>query len=169
MPQRPADLPDFSSPPLFEVILSVQFDQISAYRIVHFGEMWVEFFRNDYPKVVEQSPLRPVFETFGSQPTASQGLEIATGPLPLPRLWFISSDGAELVQFQPDRLIQNWRKGTSDAAYPRYEHVKSKFSDSLGKLKNFLRSKKMDDFIPNQCEITYVNHLMLDENSINLE
>ena len=42
MTERPSDLPDFSSPPVVETVLSVQFDRLKAAHSAHFGLYWRE-------------------------------------------------------------------------------------------------------------------------------
>jgi uncharacterized protein (TIGR04255 family) len=77
----------------------------------------------------------------------------------------VNEDQRQLIQFQPDRFIYNWRKigSTSGADYPRYETIRSRFVEQYQKLKSFLSSQNIGDIVPNQCEITYVNHIHLEE------
>jgi uncharacterized protein (TIGR04255 family) len=71
----------------------------------------------------------------------------------------LSQQGTELIQVQPDRFIHNWRKVGDKDAYPRYERVKSTFEKELRHFSDFLSRNQMGDLNPNQCEITYVNHI----------
>lgn len=155
---RPADLPDFDDPPVVEVALSVQFTPLAQFRTVHVGGLW-ERFRNRFKTFREQPPIEPVFETFGAQRASGQiTLELRSGP-PIPRLWFINEDETQLVQFQNDRFIHNWRKVGDAVNYPRYESIKEEFIGEIGELSNFLQEQSVGEIVPNQCEITYINHI----------
>jgi hypothetical protein len=69
-PSRPADLPNFSRPPISEVALSIQFASIARFQNSYVGLLW-ERLRNEYPNVSEQPPLAAAFETFGGAPAAA--------------------------------------------------------------------------------------------------
>ena len=162
MVDRPVDLPDYEHPPLVEVVLSVQFAELKSYRTVHAGLLWTEKFRNAYPRVVEQPPLDPVFEVFGSQTNAPQ-LQIKRMPGPeVPRLWFTNNQQTELVQIQANRFVRNWRKVGQGGNYPRYETLKERFFSELKDVDAFFKSWDIGSIKPNQCEITYVNRLQLE-------
>ena len=159
---RPADLPDFENPPLIEVVLSVQFSELRNYRTVHAGLLWHKF-RQAYPKFAEHPPLNPTFEAFGAHSPAQPRFELRqlVGP-PVPRLWLINSMDTELIQFQTDRFIHNWRK-TNDADYPRYEILRARFFERLRELDSFVQNEGIGKIEPNQCEVTYVNMIRLDD------
>ena len=80
---------------------------------------------------------------------------------PVPRLWFLNQDHTQLIQFQPDRFIYNWRKigSTSAADYPRYEFIRTRFIEQYAILQSFLNSQRLGHVEPNQCEVTYVNNI----------
>lgn len=161
-PGRPADLPDFRHPPLEEVVIGLQFAELRRYRTVHAGLLWQSAFRDSFPKFKERSPLDPVFETFGGEPRG-QGrvsIQMASGPT-VPRIWFLNENGTELVQFQSDRMLHNWRKVGGEGEYPRYENIRKKFSLELSKIREFLAQENLGDIEPNQVEVTYVNHITL--------
>jgi uncharacterized protein (TIGR04255 family) len=162
MVDRPADLPDYTHPPLVEVVLSVQFAELQGYRTVHAGLLWEEKFRKAYPRVVEQPPLDPTFEVFGPQQSAPAfTIKQMPGP-PVPRLWFMNSQETELVQVQANRFIRNWRKVGAGDDYPRYEALRERFFSDLKEVDAFFKSWGIGTIEPNQCEITYVNRLQLD-------
>ena len=161
---RPADLPDFENPPLAEVVLSVQFSELRAYRTIHAGILWAQKFREAFPKVSEHPPLQPVFEAFGPKSPATSRFELKqlAGP-PIPRLWFVNADDTELIQFQADRFIHNWRKTGSAGVYPRYESLRERFFEELDEVDRFLQGEGIGKIEPNQCEITYVNVVRLED------
>lgn len=157
---RPEQLPDFESPPINEVVLGIQFEPIPGYHLAHLTEVW-NLFREDYPNVEYHAPLPPVFETFGARPTQSAGVSFQFGPtVDHPRCWFMSGDRHELIQFQPTRLLFNWRQVDGRGGeYPRYESVRENFSNGFLALDNYCRSSFGRGLQVNQCEITYINRI----------
>jgi uncharacterized protein (TIGR04255 family) len=152
-------LPDFSNPPVVEVALSVQFDRIAKLRTPQLGLLWQEF-RDRFPVTEEHAPIDPVVEEFGA-PTARRGgarVQLFESP-PTPRCWFLNQPGTELVQVQQDRLVHNWRKAGPDEEYPRYERVRRTFEEELRRFNALLNREKLGAITPNQCEVTYVNHI----------
>src|SRR5262245_33359247 len=116
---RPPDLPDFEDPPVTEVFLSIQFGALSDFRNGHIGLFWSKF-RKQYPKLFEQAPLQPVFETFGVPPQATPFLRVQIETMlapPMSRYWFMKDTEDELVQVQQDRIVHNWRKQRGDQIY----------------------------------------------------
>lgn len=160
MTVRPNLLPEFENPPVIEVVLGVQFERL-ALRTVDTGRLW-EAFRADFPNVQEHPPLEPSFEMFGTTRAGAGGvrLELMHGPLPLPRLWFVNAEGTELLQLQADRLIHNWRKAGDSASYPRYEAIKDSYLAELARFEAFLAEIGQGPLRCNQCEVTYVNHIV---------
>lgn len=161
---RPADLPDFKRPPISEAVLSMQFASLTKLQNVHMGLLWNRI-RSKYPKVTEQAPIAPVFETFGSSAALSEQrlqIEALLSP-PVHRYWFEEESGGELLQFQQDRIIHNWRRGSSTGEYPRYETVRAHFGSDLAAVIEFLHDEGLGEIRPNQCELTYVNSIELSD------
>ncbi|MSQ73123.1 MAG: TIGR04255 family protein [Betaproteobacteria bacterium] len=161
MRQRPAGLPDFSKPPVGEVVLSLQFPQMPLLQVVHLGLFWNEL-RTRFPKSEYHSPVDPAFENF-EMPKFAPGMLIRMNvvPMPFPRLWFVSENGTELVQIQQDRLIFNWRRTKVEDVYPRYEDIREKFEGILDAFEAVLRKEGISDngVSPNQVEVTYLNQI----------
>jgi uncharacterized protein (TIGR04255 family) len=159
---RPADLPDFSRPPVSEVALSIQFASIARFQNSYVGLLW-ERLRNEYPNVSEQPPLAAAFETFGGAPAAAFPpflIETLLSP-PMRRFWFEGADSRELLQVQQDRIVHNWRKRESEEEYPRYEAIRSRFSSDVATFRDFLVSENLGEVRPNQCEVSYINNIEL--------
>jgi len=158
--QKQPPRPDFKQPPVVEVALSVQFDTLAKLGVPQLGLLWTEF-RDRFPKVEEHPPLEPAFERFGVRGSPSQGpqLRMTTRPPPV-RCWFLNEEGTELVQVQRDRFAHNWRSAGSGQTYPRYEHIRETFKSELNIFHDFLAAEHLGDFKPNQCEVTYVNHVV---------
>lgn len=158
-------LPSFERPPIIEAVLSIQFAALRTFRSIHVGLLWNQL-RHDYPNVLEQPPLDPVFETFGvpAPPTPMIRFEALLTP-PMPRFWFQNEDGRHLFQLQQDRAIHNWRKQGDDDEYPRYRSVRTKFVEEIEKLGAFFRQNELGHIVPNQCEMTYLNFIRLPDSS----
>jgi uncharacterized protein (TIGR04255 family) len=155
--ERQKHLPDFQAPPLTEVALSLQFEPIAGFSFIDLGPLR-ERFRPPFERVEYHPPLPPAFETFGLRQGAFQSVQVnISAGLQLPRLWLIEPSGNEVLQFQNDRFIHNWRKVGAENVYPRYEHIRARFEEEIEKLAYFLEERKLGPLVPNQCEITYLN------------
>jgi uncharacterized protein (TIGR04255 family) len=156
-------LPDFENPPLVEVALSVQFDTLTSLRTPQVGMLWAEL-RSRFPKTEEHRPLNPVIERFGIPKTTTPEVrfEMIEVP-PVPRIWFLNEAGTELIQIQQDRFIHNWRKVGEGDAYPRYERVRETFRSELVSFAATLSREQIGELKANQCEVTYVNHIVTGE------
>jgi uncharacterized protein (TIGR04255 family) len=150
------NLPRYAKPPVVEVVISVQFDEM-AVTPIHFGLFW-EHVRERYPRTEFHPPLGSVVELFGTQGAQRASLEIESG-FPLARGWYLSEDGLRLVQLQRDRFILNWRKLDTDASYPSYDALRELFERELSVFLDFASEMQLGDFEPTQCELTYVNHI----------
>ena len=155
---RPADLPDFSRPPVVEVVLSVQFEPLEALRSAHVGLLWSQF-REGFPKLEEHGQIAHAVETFDEKhPAPKVKLKVADTPS-VSRSWFLNEDQTELIQVQPDRFLHNWRKITGEKPYPRYEAIRRSFRSELAEFSSVLSREGIGDLRLNQCEVTYVNHV----------
>lgn len=159
------DLPCFDAPPVVETVLSVQFDKLPAMRSVHFGLFWQRV-RDRFPHTEDHPALSTVLEQAAdSSPQAVPLRFEIQETISLPRLWLLNSAGTEMVQIQNDRFIKNWRKadGVGDE-YPHYEPVvKPAFERDYREFQSFLADEKLGSAMVNQCEVSYVNHIMAGE------
>jgi len=158
MQSRRSDLPDFSDPPVEEVLLSLQFAAITDLKTAHVGVYW-EGIRKRYPFTSEQPEVNPVFETFGTIPQTQPNISLQTFMAPpMPRFWFENAPGGpELLQIQRDRLMRNWRKGDGKAPYPRYEAIRRSLQQEAQEYSAFLKKENLGELLVNQCEVTYIN------------
>lgn len=160
--QRPDHLPDFKEPPIDEVVLGVQFAPIPAYTSVYAGKIW-NLFKDCFPKVEEQQLLQPQFETFGGA-NLQPSFKFQFGAPPAgSRLWFVSDDENNLLQFQPDRFLTNWRKRPNPQAYPRFEGLAESFRSNLSLLAQSLESDFQYKIDINQAEVAYINLIPVDD------
>lgn len=159
MTPRADALPDFTNPPLNEVVLGVQFAALAGAHPFLAANVW-SLFRSDFPHVEEQPPLAPQFEVFGGAEQQLRGPQIRFGfGMPSqPRYWFLAPNRDELIQYQPDRLLHNWRKvGDGSNAYPRFEAMIKKFEHELSVLDQYTKKHLASNITINQCEISYIN------------
>jgi uncharacterized protein (TIGR04255 family) len=161
-PPRPDHLPDFEQPPLNEVVLGVQFAPPQGYQQIRAGEVW-NLYRSDFPIVEEHQAIPPAFEILGVPPqklTVNFGL-ISGGQHD--RFWFLAPSKDELIQFQNDRLLHNWRKVASgENPYPRFEKIIASFDKELHLLEGYFNGLVPQKLACNQAEISYINHIPID-------
>jgi len=158
---RSPDLPDFEHPPVVEVALSVQFEPLPL-QTKHLAILWQRC-REDFPDWRDQIPIPPSFESFGPKLPSAR---IRLMPLPLPRALLRNDAGTEAKHYQADRFIRNWTKSDTVTEYPRYEAVREPFARDLRALVEFLREHQLGSFVPNQCEVTYVNLIPLADGAL---
>lgn len=150
-------LPEFKKPPVTEVVLGVQFEQLDSLQTPQLGYIWNSY-RDRFPQTEEQPPLEPMVEQFGARTGRRQGVRLMFSPAPTrPRLWFLNEDGTELVQVQHDRFVRNWRKRDDEQEYPRYRNLRQSFHEDFETFRGLVEREQWGAVEPNQCEVTYVN------------
>ena len=154
-------LPSYDRPPVIEVVCGLQYEPLEAFQAVAFGLLWQRF-RDEYPKVEQNPPLAQVIERFGEAMTEQRRVEVSNVP-PLPRLFFVHKIPNWLLQIQADRLLHNWRKTEDSDVYPRFPEVFGKFWSAWEIFLRFCNDEKLGDPRVNQLEVTYINHIVLDE------
>lgn len=155
-PESSSELPKYEKPPVVEVAISVQFDELAAFSPVHYGLFW-ERIRDRYPKTEHHPPLGSIMEVFGTQGVQSALMSIE-GSFPLGRCWYLGENGQRLLQLQPNRFALNWRKLDADTAYPSYDTLRQLFQQELEEFLGFASDNGLGEFEPTQCELTYLNH-----------
>jgi uncharacterized protein (TIGR04255 family) len=146
----------FENPPLIEVAFSIQYDTIFNFSSLHAGIFWKEI-REIFPNFEQHPPLESVQE--------KEKVELIVNPLfkleygaPDIRFWLLSNEKNELIQIQKDRFAYNWKKKNNNH-YPRYKELFKKFTDFFKQFNEFIINEKLDNIKPNQCELSYVNHI----------
>ena len=151
-------LPDFERPPISEVAIGVQFEPLAKLRVAHFGIYWLRI-RNRYPTAEDQVPLPAnIMQTLPAKPNQVPAIAFHAGLMP-PRCCFLDPAGNELVQFQKDRFIRNWRQTNGDEPYPRFPCLMRKFTDEWEEFLSFIKAEDLGETKVSQCELSYVNHL----------
>lgn len=159
--RRPENLPEFRKPPLTEVVLGIQFTPALGYQQIMAGEVWA-LFRKEFPHAQELPALAPTFETFGLPFAQQLSIDIASPAHD--RFWFLSENKDELIQFQNDRLLHNWRKFENrQSVYPRFEAIFKKFGAEMKALETYFSELQPQRLNITQCEVSYINNIPLNE------
>ena len=152
------DLPDFDNPPVAEVVLSLQFEPLDRLRTPQMGAFWSKI-KGDFPQSEEHQPLNPVIEEFDGIEEKDPIEHIRLFTSAPVRHWYLNSNGTSLIQVQKDRFIQNWRKTEESHDYPRFINVLNPFKEHLREFEDYLQEEEIGTIKPNQCEVTYINHI----------
>jgi uncharacterized protein (TIGR04255 family) len=144
-------LPEYDKPPVHEVVCGILFEHIDKFANAYLGVLW-EKYKPEYIKCQEVAPLVPLIETFDeSEPRLDM--------LPLPRTWFVHAENHKIIQVQRDHFLHNWRKVQEGDPYPRYETIIGDFKNYLLKFTEFLNENDLGTLMPQQYELTYINHI----------
>lgn len=157
VPSVKSPLPKFAKPPVVEVALSVQFDRLSV-PTTQLALVWSKY-RERFPVLEEKPELEPAIERFGASKIVGSAVRFEVGAIPATRLWFVSSNGCDLIQVQRDRFVRNWRKTENEPKYPSYESLKECFALEWKLFADFVQNDLGLELAPNQCEVTYINIL----------
>jgi uncharacterized protein (TIGR04255 family) len=155
------ELPEFDAPPITEAVLGIQFNPPANYHSIQAFQVW-NLFKENFPVVQEMPPLPPQFETFGL-PAMPFNFNFVMGAPEQSRFWFATKAGDQIIQFQRDRLLHNWRKVGTAATYPRFETILPSFRDEIEKLQGYARELGNERLSVNQAEISYINQIIVEE------
>jgi len=156
-----ASRPEFGRPPVVEVVLSCQFSPLMTLGMPHVGLLW-DRYRLEFTEFEDKPALPHVVEHFGPSRPSSLEFRVVTEPAP-ERAWFKTKNGTHMLQIQRDRFILNWRRSNWTEPYPRYPSVKKRFIDNFNRFDEFVNDFALGVIEPDQCEVTYVNHIYVDE------
>jgi len=157
--------PKFNRPPVVETVLGVQFKPLLKLQPAHYGLFWNLIRDQGFRDSEQHPPLEHVIEKSGPDLTQfsfsfSFGRQ---GPITATRVWFLASDsseGQQLIQLQPDRLVQNWRAlDPEKTKYISFESSKKSFEDTFKKFADFVKKEDLGSIEIDQCEVIYVNQI----------
>lgn len=152
------DLPSFKQPPVVETVLGVQFDRIENLTNARLGAFWKRL-GSEWADTQDAPALEPVFEHFGAEQTWRHFAPRFTLTRdPAARLQIRNVDKQRMIQVQRDRFHYNWL-GYHRSEYQRYKNIRPQFDEQLNAFREFLASEGLGELVPNQWEITYVNHI----------
>ena len=156
--------PRFEKPPVIETVFSIEFAPLSRWQIPHFGLYWSSL-RERYPKLNVQAALPPQRESLDREiadPTShNMVFELNRPPI---RCWFYNEPETQLIQSQNDRFMFNWKRGLVDAEYPHYhESIRPIVAREWETFNQFVAVENLGKIDVQQCEISYINHLVVGE------
>jgi uncharacterized protein (TIGR04255 family) len=149
----------FDRPPIVELVLGVQFAPLVQLTNGHMGRFWGQALEPEWNRASDALPVADQFEAFDapSQWLVPNFQFLMRVPTPLSRLQISTESGDRMIQVQPTRFHYNWQK--KDAEYPRYRNVRAAFDAYFARFQQFARDAKLGALVPNQWEITYVDHI----------
>src|SRR5262245_20272649 len=127
---RPTDLPHWTRPPIDEVAMSVQFQDVAGLGIVHFGRLAVPLHKLGLTLWQDKPTINPSFEVFSKRVPEQVQFAVQAVEFHMPRVWYVSRDNHQLAQFQSDRFVYNWRRVEGAGEYPRLESVLRRFLEA---------------------------------------
>lgn len=160
--------PKFDHPPVVETAIGIQFDELTNFKAAHFG-LYLNHIRDRFPDVQDQPRLGPMDEVFPRRPLV-RGIQLQPGHTP-DRCWFTSPDDpSHLIQLQVDRFGYNWRRPKPEDTYPSFSESNAKCLKEFGSFLEFCRivRPRLDEPVPNHCEVVYVNHIHQDAEDANV-
>jgi uncharacterized protein (TIGR04255 family) len=152
-------LPQFTTPPVIETVMGVQFVTLPKWNAVHFGVFWQQI-KDEYPNFEVKPPVPAVVENLDPSPQNISKPQLQLLEQPEMRCWFISNDKNTLIQVQSDCFLFNWKAG--NGTYPHYfETIRPAFVSAWTKFSDFVRQERLGDLGLLQCQMSYVNHIDL--------
>jgi uncharacterized protein (TIGR04255 family) len=150
---RPKSLPEFSRPPVDEVIIGVQYLPLAGFTDAHVGLYWREV-RDELPTAESHPRLDTPFEQLGpGRPASMPNVFMVAGPQG--RTWLKTPSDDELVQIQDDRFLLNWRRRGGE--YPRFDSLYPRFAARFALFRELMASEGLEVPIVRQVEVTYIN------------
>lgn len=153
MAERPANLPDYSNPPIDELAIAVQYPPIEGMYDAHVGLYW-QLVRDQYPRAESQPRVDAPIES-DTPPIQNPVVQFSIPFASKGRTWLLSEADDYLIQVQNSRFVQNWRR--REARYPHFEDLWERFSSNFRKFQDLIRSEKLPVPTVQQVEVTYIN------------
>jgi uncharacterized protein (TIGR04255 family) len=151
--------PHFDHPPVVETVLGVQFSPLAKFTNGHLGWYWKRYLGEEWSKSSDAPALPDQFETFDEQSRWSNtGLQLIVEPAAKPaRLQVSNEGGGRMIQVQASRFLYNWQRRA--AVYPSYDKMRGEFDRLFADFRRFTTDAGLGDVVPNQWELTYVDHI----------
>jgi uncharacterized protein (TIGR04255 family) len=145
----------FGRPPVVEVVCGTCFETSTPLLVPHIGRFWSTL-KDRFPRIAEAAPIS------ASEDGQSGLVRVELMDVPaLPRTWFISEDGRDVIQLQRDWFLFNWKRSEEgdEYDYPSYPIVIEEFEAQFAGFVDFLHSENIGDLRLKKFELTYVNHI----------
>jgi uncharacterized protein (TIGR04255 family) len=151
--------PTFSSPPVMETRIGVQFAPLVGFRSGHFGLFWQECLGTEEWRILEdQPPLPKETEQFGNKRLRPVSEKQEEDDFPQVRMRLANKTAPEMVQFQANKLVYGWTRDKSPR--PSYSGVKVKCERLFERLAAFAEKWNLSKPEPDLWELTYVNKIL---------
>lgn len=129
------------------------FEPLAGFSLGDFGLFWASI-RDQFPRTETREAIDHKIESPHFRPQTFQ-LRLAEGH-ELPRCFYFSESGTELVQVQANRFSFNWL-GRDGGSYPRSEATMARFCELFEIFKAFVDERKLGPLNLVQCELVNVN------------
>jgi uncharacterized protein (TIGR04255 family) len=151
---RPADLPNYSNPPIDEVGIGVQFPPIDGLTELRLG-LFFSKVRDNYPNSQTIPRMDFPVESLTSDVQGPHLTLTFQSQPPTGRMLLITEDDEHLIQLQNTRFGVNWRRRTN--AYPHFDEVHERFWTLLGEFRDYLDAERLKLPAIQQLDVTYSN------------
>jgi uncharacterized protein (TIGR04255 family) len=148
--RKKSPLPDYTRPPVIEVVYGVKFTPLTGWKLPHIGAFWQRVV-NEFPHCEHAQPV-----------DGPEIMDPITG-FPMLRVWLINSADDRLIQLQPGRFLFNWRSRPDKGAYPHYAELSQKFFTYFHQFCEFVAEHDLGDIEALEFELTYINHVFEQE------
>src|SRR5664280_701713 len=170
VPERPEDLPNFTDPPVDEVIIGLAFMSVGGNTSNHVAK-YRDIVKDSYPGLQYQPRLPIQLERLADEGWSAQppfGLAGAGMPLQMgqtgQRTWLVGSDDQRLTKIQDDGFLSNWRKRSEP--YPRFEPLLREFWDRFSVFRSQLDNDAVIPLQLQQLEVSYINWVPVDDSPL---
>jgi uncharacterized protein (TIGR04255 family) len=151
--------PDFRRPPIREQAISFCFNPVPGFGLIDVGLCWQEF-SAEFPTADHADRIERSIEIVSDDITTS-AFRVKLPQAEVPRaIW--SNVAGELIQLQDDRFAFNWRR-VGDDVYPHWETTTGRFGILYERFCGFLANRGLPAPAVNQCEVTNLNIILVDE------
>ena len=159
-PVSPPPSPAFDAPPVVERALTVQFEELDQFGLIHYG-LWFDEAKEEFGfrEHREAARLPRIFESFPFRPRPDF-FELSDRPRGL--LATRTDDRVWQMQVQPDRLSLIWHRTDPADGYVPFATVMERFQDLWGRFGRFCERQGMCGSggpSPDLCEVIYSNRL----------
>ncbi len=150
--------PVFTTPPVVETLLGVQFDPLKHFRSHHYGWLLREFLSpSDWKFLADERPLHTYTENFGSDYLQFKPHMATADNSPTVRMKVSIPNTGKTAQVQPDKLYYS-RKRDADFSV-RYDQARDEFATLFETFTSFSESAGITPVSPNLWEVSYINRI----------
>jgi len=143
----PSRNPTFDRPPITEIGVGIVFHRPNFLTTAHLGRFW-ERVSSDLPLAQDHSPT-------GLPPDWGISVE----GLPLPRLWFMETSGAAVLQLQVARIDFNWRRQNPSDQYPNFAVHTRRLMRYWAQFSEFVSEQSTEPLVVRSAEVSKVSQI----------